>query len=183
MKKKTKIIIIVSILLIIIIFLLAMYILNKYETYILIIESIKDDYVIAYSPVNMMSTRKQDTPIYDSERNTVNISDIEVGDNVFVYTEENKEIQSAIVKRIDNDTGTFTVEMHYANNYYIISMREAQNAIIIDDNGEKIGSSELDIGDSIFIINKIPKIRDYFEGKLEEVELIKVLNNNLDNTP
>ena len=174
MKKRTEIIILISIFSVVSILLVGIYILNQYETYTVTIESIDDLFIYAYFPIDKTYTKEQDTPIYDNDGNLLNISDIKVGDTVFVFTDEENGIQNATIRQIDNDTNSFTVKAFYENIYYLIFITEAENALIIDSSGNKVSVSDLNIGDTIDVVNK----KAYWGDKRPELKIIMVLSDN-----
>lgn len=175
MKKKWKIILISIILFIFLILILGKYILNRYETYTLTIYKIIDSQTIsAYYQGMVWYTLKQDAQIYDKDNNLLNISDLKIGDTIFAYIEIKQAMQEAVVKRI-HENNTVTVETLDRNVYYSMSIK---NTKIVDCNDKKIDASQLAEGQTIYVINKIPKIRNSLGGILEDVKLIKVLNEN-----
>ena len=141
----------------------------------LTIESINSTFIFAHLTENRVYIRPQDTPIYDSNGNMLNFSDIKVGDNVFIYTNENSPIKNTLVKRIDDENKTFTVEVLNDHVLFVISLEEAENAEIIDSHGNKINSSDLREEDCIRAVYKQNNVGD------KDLNLVKieVLNENI----
>ena len=171
MKKKTKIIILVSILLVITILILIINEIHKYNIYIGTIEYIENNYIQVCIPIDRVCYfSEQQTPIYDKEGNQIDFSHINVGEYIYITEGTNNTKQGGIIKNIENKLVTF----QYTDSYTL----SAKDTLIKDSNGNRINVSELNVGDIIYIVNKEPKINARF-GSLEDVKLIKVLDNTV----
>ncbi len=179
MKKKTKILIIISILLIIVIFafLFVINISKQYVNYNVTITKIENDYISVSFPIYRQYTYKTDgKPIYDSNGKTLSISDIKEDDEVYIDGEiTNEKEKATVTKKIDNDT--VILKAIYGYDFYTINIKVANNSLIKDINGNRISASELNVGDSLYIINKEEEFKPKM-GELNGVKFIKILNNN-----
>lgn len=119
--------------------------------------------------------------ISDIHGNKINLSEISIGDRIYVYNNVDHTNYACKVVNIENNL--ISVEEPVLH-YYSFSTKDA---VIKDINGKKIDVSGLSIGDRINIINKNEKIQPdiamIFEGhsleNLRNVKKIKVIDKNL----
>lgn len=184
MKKGKKFIIIIGIILILVILaMLGFYLSIKMKIYTFTIAKINGNSVTAITknPTDRVF-QINGIKVKDENQNEINISDLQTGDNIYIYDEENGINYFCTVQEITNNN--ITVQMPDVR-YYSFMIK---NPVIKNRNGKNISASDLKVGDTIRVIDWIPEIINDLayvtEGhsveNLSDVRRIKIVEQNVE---
>lgn len=175
MKKRTKTLILISMLLVIFIALLLfiIYTAGQYDKYSVKITNISNNCITVSQTIKRSYTyTKEDEVFFDNNGETLDSSEINVGDKLYVIGKISQEKEKATVVKIIDER--IVVEAESGDTIHQISIDTAKKAIIKDSDNKKIDVSDLKVGDNLYIIDDNGKIEN--QMYLENLKLIKVLN-------
>lgn len=157
MKKFLKVIVIIGSILILIAistivihYKLKNYVLKEYEAYNVIIKSIDNGTIIAETPRPTRYIISKEEPLfYDVNENQISVSNINVGDSVYILDELSNKKENVIVRSIGNDD--VTTDLTYSIEYTFSAKEEK----IWNINRQLTNVSNLKVGDAILVRCKL----------------------------
>ncbi len=183
MKKKTKILIAVVILATIIAIVISFMQIGKYDTHIATIIELEDGICTVSTQVEKEKwyTREVMDTVYDFNGNSKSIDEVKVGDVVYcksTATVDEVKMEKVTIMDISEDYIRVSYQTTGLCNF------STEKAVVKDSNGKKIKDSNLEIGDTIYIVNKKPEAIPDFEYEVEPIDnvrLVKRLNTDIEN--
>lgn len=187
MKKSTKIIIFIVILLIIIVP-VVLFVLPQYEQYTFTITEIDGDRITAVEQAEgHYSFYEGAIKIKDVNAKEINVSDLEIGDIIYVQNIENSLLLEDYIDYacLVTDVNNKNIEVVLPETYYYFFNAEGAN--VKDINGHKINVADLKVGDTIKVLEKRDIIQNAvaysFEGHqaeyLDTIKNIKVVSQDV----
>ena len=147
------------------------------KTEIAKVKNIENDIItVDITYLTMYALSSKDLKIYDENNNFIDISDLDVGDNVYIVDDLIATRNSATIKKVQNNIITADTQ---SSKWY--SFKIDDNKVIYDTMDNSLEISNLKVGDILHIVceGKLNNLISQYLEPLQNIRLIKIVHRIL----